>query len=327
MSHGIQKHDRGFVFGTTWHNLENYIQLERPVTVIEAESVLDYPLEKVPLFRKNENTGSFEETNCHGIVRSDHDILLTDGCSIGTRYTVENNIAMLRRIDEFLLARYPDLMIESVGTLFNGQTAFINLRVEENQIKGDKSPTETNLLYSNPIGNGSYLAYAHSTRVVCNNTLNISKAQAAVNKTLRKFSHTKNATAKIQEYLIDLSEVFLGLKHHTESMNLLASRPSTTQNIDNFMDEFFSLEDKKEKGKTIAKNNRETFLTVFEKQEKTMESETAHSRYGILQAYTDFIDHEGRKTEKTDEASIRWDSITGIRASKKNKALDYLLTV
>ena len=326
MSHGIMEHDKGFVYGTTWHNLAQYVTLTRPVTIEEAETVLDYDLQKVGLYRINAS-GDYEKTGCYGIVRTDKDIFLTDGSSVGNRFTVESNLTMLRRIDEFILSQFPGLIIESVGTLFNGQTAFVNLRVSENQIKGDKSSTETNLMYCNPIGKGSYLAYAHSTRVVCNNTLNLSKVQGEANKSLRKFSHTINAGNRIQEHLIDLSKVFLALEEHNTKLNALVDRSIKQSDIDNFLATVFSAEGKTDKGKTIASNNQAKFLTIYEAQKDTMTMETLYSAYGLLQAYTDFVDHESRTTEKTDEASVIWDSITGNRAAKKEKAFEYLLTI
>ena len=325
MSHGIMDNDKGFVYGTTWHNMPQYIQLDRYVNIDEAESVLDYEVEKVPLPWIN-SKGETIKTGCYGIIRKDTDTFLTNGSSIGNRFHAENNVIMLRRIDEFILAKYPDLKIESVGTLFNGQTAFINLRVDEKAVRGDKSPTETNLLYYNPIGKGSISSCAHNTRVVCRNTSLIALSQGAINQTLRKFSHTINAGQRIEDYLIDLSEVFLGLKSHHDALNYLAGEEIKQADIDAFLESIFPLKEEKGKGQTMAKNARESFVTVFERQKPTMEPETANSKYGLYQAYTDYIDHEAATRSNTDEASRLWDSITGIRASKKEKVFQHLLT-
>lgn len=327
MSHGIMEHDRGFVFGTTWHNLPQYVQLERAVLLSEAEFCFDYELEKVSLTWKDAS-GNEIDTGCFGLIRKDTNTFLTYGSAIGGRFTVESNLEMLNRINEHILTKYPDLIIESVGTLFNGQTSFLSLKVDTHQIKGDKSPTVTNLLYCNPLGKGSYLAYAHSTRVVCNNTLNMSKAQGKANQSFRKFSHTKNAGKKIVDHMIDLSETFLGIQEHKEAMNYLAGIKVEQADIDKFYEEFFPInEETKKRGITVANKARDEFYSIFDSQSESMEDSIAHSKYGLLQAYTDYIDHPTSTHKGTDEASIRWDSITGVRASKKEKALSYLLNV
>lgn len=328
MSHGIMEHDKGFISGTTWHGMLQYIQLPKGVgvTIDQAEEVFNYPLEKVPLFRKDKD-GNWIKEPSFSIIRPDKDVTLHSG--VGERFTVESNMNMLRRIDEFILAEYKDLYIESVGTLGNGKVAFLNLRVNEHVVKGDKSPTETNLMYCNPLGR-SYLAYAHSIRVVCSNTLTISEVQGAVNQTLRKFSHTRNAGTKIQDHLIDLSKVFMELQKHQENLNRMAEIPLDGSTVNGFLDAFFSLQDAKGKTKegrgfTVARNAREKVSTILEKQKETMTAETAFSRYGLLQAFTDYIDHYGVQRESTDNAAVTWDGITGKRAGDKSKAFEYLL--
>lgn len=318
------EHDKGFVFGSTWHSMPQYVVLDRFVSIEEAESVFDYELEKQPLFRLNSN-GFYEPTGCYGIVRTDTDTLLTQGLSIGERFTIESNLTMLRRIDENILSVYPDLKIESVGTLFNGQTAFISLKVSDHAVRGDHSNTETNLLFCNPLGKGSYLAYAHSTRVVCNNTLSLSKATGEANKSMRKFSHTKNAGEKIEEHMIDLSKVFLGLEEHKADLEKLAGMPIDDTFLNTFCDQIFPIEGKSSRGISIATKGKDKVLEIFDRQKDHMTLETAESRYGLLQAFTEYIDHETVTRSNTDEASLLWDSITGSRSNRKDQAFELLL--
>ena len=53
MSHCIEELDRGVVWGTTWHNCPQYVQQEEPVSLEQAEQVLIYPVEKVPLYMQD----------------------------------------------------------------------------------------------------------------------------------------------------------------------------------------------------------------------------------------------------------------------------------
>ena len=99
-----------------------------------------------------------------------------------------------------------------------------------------------------------------------------------------------------------------------------------------FFDKFFPIKEKEGeveegRGTTLAIKSRERFTSIFETQKDSMSPATAGSKYGILQAYTDMIDHPDNMRTNTDEASIIWDSITGVRASKKESVFNYLVTV
>jgi hypothetical protein len=186
MSAGIMEFDVGKVSGvqSTWHKLPQYTCFpDRPITVAESVEVATYPIEKQQLYR-----GNGIPVDAWSLVRTDKDVTLVP--AVGERFTIVQNHHMVNFISEHLLAVYPDLAIQSVGTLWNGATFFLNLSINEFQVKGDKSPTVTNLMYCNPLGKGSYVACAHSTRVVCANTARIAEAQGLANQSLKKFRHT-----------------------------------------------------------------------------------------------------------------------------------------
>jgi len=320
MSHGITDIDKGFVNAvSTWHGLPQYVCLNRAVTMKEAASVLNFEIEKRQLTRLG-NRGQAILVGAWSLVRPDHDFTLVD--SVGERFQVLNNNHMMKIIDEFVLAAYPDLEIESVGTLWGGATVFINLKMGEFAIKGDSSKSVTNLMYANPLGKGSYLACAHSTRIVCNNTLRMAEAQGAANKTLAKFRHTATAGARIKDHFIDLAEVKLGMKSFVKQMEELAKQGVNSEYLDNFLNEFFPMPEEAGRGRTMAENNRDSLAGIFEGGQHMVKA-VSQSKYGLLNAYTDFIDHE-TISRNSDAAAIRWDGVNGIRAASKDEVLSWL---
>ena len=334
MSHGIQELDIGYVNGTTWHNLPQYEQLERPVTLEEARKVMCYPLEKTPLFRvvHGDEDDLFASVNyeqvdgAHCIIRTDHNKVMVP--TVGDQFVVLDNSFLLDFVSENLLGQYPELEIESVGTLFNGATAFLNLKVAEYQIKGDKSPTLSRLMYFNPLGKGSYQACAHDVRIVCNNTLRASAAQGAANKTLAKFRHTKSAGQRINDHLADLAELKLGLEKHVEALDFLASKPVVAEEVTKYLNFLFPLpvDDNgrpvEGRATSLARNKQDAVREVFESDQGLCLGAT-HTRYGLLQATTNYFDHN--TIRNGDDAARAWDGIVGDRANKKDTAFKFLM--
>jgi phage/plasmid-like protein (TIGR03299 family) len=312
--------DKGVVHGTTWHGLDQYITQDMPVTVLQAREVLNFPLEKRRLFVQNSD--GYTEVEAWCIVRSDKDVVLVP--HVGSKYVALNNNFLLSFVEEHLLAQHAELKIESVGTLFNGATSFVNLKLDEFQVKGDKSPTLSRLMYANPLGRGSYTVCAHDIRIVCNNTLQAASAQGAANNTLRKVRHTQGAAQQINDSLVDLAEVKMGLKQHVEKLEVLSDSQMDTSDVDAFLSTLFPMkEDAEGRTRTIANGKREKVLRQFESnQGLTLEAST--SRYGMLQAVTNYFDHQ-TTARGGDKAFARWDGIVGERAKTKNAAFNTLL--
>jgi phage/plasmid-like protein (TIGR03299 family) len=286
----------------------------------EAHEVMDYPMEKQKLFRKNAK-GEDLDVGVFSIVRTDLDVTLVP--SVGSRFVAQSNSHMLNVIDEFILASYQDLEIESVGTLWGGATAFVNLKLGEFVVRGDTSLNVTNLMYANPLGKGSYLACAHTTRIVCNNTLRAAAAQGAANQTLKKFRHTKTATEKIRDHIIDLAEVKMELTSFVAQLDNLADQKVNSVYLDRFLNEFFPVAEEG-RAQTMAENAREKLTTVFEsKQEMRGASDT---KYAILNAFTDYTDHLAISRKNTDDGAIMWDGLNGVRAADKDKVFDWLIS-
>ena len=319
MAHGIMEFDAGKVSGvkSTWHKLPQYECIpDRPVTVAEAVKIATYPIEKQQLFR-----GDNVPVDAWALVRTDKNVTLVP--AVGERFTVVQNHHMVNYISEHLLAVYPDLTIQSVGTLWNGGTFFLNLAINEFTVKGDKSPTITNLMYSNPLGKGSYTACAHTTRIVCGNTARISEAQGLANQSLKKFRHTASATTKINDHLIDLAELKLELKRHEDKLNYLADEEMDVQAVEAFLTRLFPEPKEDGRAKTIAINSKNGIREIFEGVQRQTLSKP-FTKYGMFQAYTDWCDHE-KTSRNADLAAIMYDGIMGIRADKKDSVLDMLV--
>jgi phage/plasmid-like protein (TIGR03299 family) len=325
MSAGILEHDRGVVWGTTWHELPQYVQQETAVTFEQAHEVLDYPLEKAQLnyFPTGKyNTLQFAAgaipVNAWAIIRADTDDVLVP--AVGNRFTIVPNVDLLNTVKTQVLDPHPELDIESVGTLWNGQTNFVNVKLQNYVIPGDKSQHISRLMYYNPLGNGSYKVCAHNVRVVCNNTLQFAAGSAS--ETI-KIRHTKSAADKIAGAILSLGEIFGAIKQHREHMEHLVNEAISQATINSFLDQYIPCPEEDGPAHTRAIRARIEFTEKFEDGDDALNNTALHSKYGLLQTVTYLLDHED-PVRGNDIASITWDGMVGQRATQKQIALDLI---
>ena len=326
MSAGIKRFDRGIVSGvtTTWHGISSYVcQPDKPVSIDQAKEVLHYPVEKCQLHLAD----GTPVDGAHALKRNDHNIILYP--NVGDRYVVIENDALLEFVENGIMKEHPELAIESVGTLYNGQTAFVNIMISKFAVKGDNSETVNRLMYSNSFGGNSYMACCHSTRIVCDNTRRMAEAQGATNATLKKFRHTANAGQKINDHLVDISEIYVAIEKDKAIMDSLVDMQVDDEYVKAFLNKMIPLPELKEneesnRAHTIATNNRNKVIEIFDEGED-LQGKVKHSRYALLNAVTDFVDHHTTVRNGDDNAKRFWNGLySNNRDGLKQKAFNLL---
>ena len=318
MSHGIGVSDKGYVYGeSTWHGIESYKVIDKPVTDEQVYEVLDFPIEKRELVRvvdsMMESTGVFEA------YRSDTGDVLIPSCT--ESYNIINNALLFDTVKR-VFEDAAGAEVESVGTLFNGQTSFVNILLGKYRVRGDDSESANRLMYYNPLGKGSYRTCAHQTRIVCNNTLNAAEAQGKANDTLIKVRHTKNAETKLEaaiNTIIDINKGFEIMKDHLT--DLTGVQFNFDRDITQFVEKRWFYSEPSEKS---VKRVVDSFEKVIEETRGEYSRDIQGSKYQLLQAYTNVIGNSG---SKADEGYREWDNIVGIRAGRKQKVFNHLLGV
>lgn len=314
MAHGITKVDKGYVHGDTWHRLVQYVRQDKPVTPEQAVEVLDFPLEKRQLYRMV--NGVYAPASAWEIVRTDHNIPLAH--HVGQDFTVMSNRVLFDHINETILAEFPDINIESVGTLWAGKIAFVNLNVGEFTVKGDQSKSVSRLMYYNPLGLGKYKVCAHNVRVVCNNTLRMATAEAISSGLLRMVSHTKNAEKNIKGALGEILALRQAFIEEKEFLDALAAVPVTTVKLTEFFDKWIPKEDDATDRKDTRRSN---LIQGITNQFETDQAVQGKTMYGLLNAVTYWYDHE-TPNRGNDIAAVAWDGIVGGRSDKKVSAVE-----
>lgn len=333
MAHGIMTLDRmavGFVelYGKAWHKHPNCLHIDGEVPLETAHEIFDYKVEKVPAVIQG--TDVVIPGN-NALIRKDNDEITVLYPSVGDRYEVIQNSELLDWLECSLLDPF-DISLESIGTLLNGQKAFVNLILNEHTVPGDNSPTVSRLMYSNSFGGDSYQACVHTTRIVCANTLRVATAQGATNATLAKFRHTKNASDKIEQYVVKLADIAGAVREHNYKMDHLASLPMKVNEVEFFLNRLIQLPRnadgsfKEGRKLTRRKNQHDAILKIFEEKDD-LQGKIARTRYAMIQAVTDWSDHESSVRNGDDEGGRFWDGIWGVKDKTKQVALETALNL
>lgn len=324
--HMIMTDDRGAVAGyvkpedttvtPTWHGHPAYEVLESyNVPESTAAEIFSTKFSKVQSYTPDMQPipGAFHIVNEKGHIVAPH---------VGNQFVATDRTALWNFISEHFLALFPDLNIESVGTLINTRIAFVNFKINEFTIKGDASPTVNRLLLYDPIGLGSLHACDNQIRVVCFNTLTAASKQG----TSFKISHTASATHRIESALELIAESKLNLKKLETDLNELALIDTDAEYVDAFLNNMFPIrkikDEESKRGAALSAKRREAVLAVFENDQQ-MTAKVGKSRYGLLNAFTNVMTN-AKMGKKMDAMAIEWDNLCGNRAEIKQRALAYL---
>ena len=338
MSAGIVKGiDKGAVgyynqLGKTWHQFPEYEHIDGPVTMEKAREVLGYEVEKIPLslfvpeyLRKvmPENTHGMIVPSMYALVRKDSGTPVFN-MSVSNDFTIYQNLDFLNELESGLFTKYPELRIESIGSLFAGRVTFVNILLHKFQINKDNSETITRMMFTNAFGGHSISGCAHGTRVVCNNTMLVAEAQGVMNGSMKKYRHTKGAPKKVEQGLVDLAELNNCVKAYKEQCNFLADRQMDSKEVDVFLGNMFEIkEDDSGKTTSTRKNKQEELRSIWEKSDD-LQGEIARTRYAMYQAVINYSQY--KTIAKDADENYTWFNIVsgGNRHTFNQKALDLL---
>lgn len=325
MAHNITELDLGYVTGgRTWHGRPEYHEVDA-IGMAEAVRCVDYPVKKLPAQTVD---GRIVDGGYYA-ARMDTDPHTVLAPNLGERYEIIDRRKILNTFDEYLLAEFPQLKIAGVGSLSAGRTFWIQFLAERYNVRGDQSDHELRLCYSETYGWTAHQVFCSHVRIVCDNTLRFAKQDALANDMFTKCRHTKSADMKINATAEAFAELHMGLKKDVEAMEYLAGCPVDRRLMEAFLDEFIPYPPEPKKGEkpnkrafNAASEGRRLVKGIFEGERDTMDAVAATSRYALLNAYTDWVDHESTSRSPYD----RWmDAQSGNRAERKAEAFDWLL--
>ena len=321
----IGAQDNGYVgftdqFGTTPYGYKN---VEGGLNMNHLVETGDYPVTLKPLCF--EHNGEMIQTPNFSVFREDTETMLYP--SVGKDYTIVDNSNLIAQVQD-ITTQYSNIEIESTGTMKGGQLFYISLLIDRHAVKGDQSETRTRMLMTNGFGGVSLSACLNQLRVECMNTYRMANAQGKLNKSLKRFRHTKNVGTKLQNHVFDLAEIVGEIKQHNLALDYMATLQINSQYIEDTLESLFPPFDAKGqmldgRALSIANNKKDSIMEIFESKEDL--SPLENTRYKLFNAITDYTSNEMSLRGNVDFSKRLINSIDGVGDKINQKAFELIM--
>ena len=147
--------------------------------------------------------------------------------------------------------------------------------------------------------------------------------EGKANDTLKKFRHTISASQRLEKHTVELADIFEESTAQKARFNLLASQQITPKFIDQFLENLSPTQDKVKRGLTMATNRQDAIKELYEG--KADLTDLPNTKYRLLNAITDYADHEMTVKNGDDEGKRYWNIIQGSSHKLKQQAFEMLL--
>jgi len=284
---------------------------------VEVRSALDFEIVKKPSF---DEMGRRIPGHYH-LVRSDNNAIIPSA-GIGEKFTPVNHFSVYDYIINDIKPKVPGMELETVGTLHGSGTGIIAAKIGSDfAIRGDNSPNEMRLMFSNPCnGLGSLVIGFTTVRLFCQNQ--IAAARRTAGNDGFSIHHTKNAELHIGSALKVIAASIDAAKEIKRKSENLASVKVDAAFMKRLMDRIYPFRfDPETHGFTINEHRREEVLSQFEGGETAM-SIKDDTAWKVFNAFSYPIFNPQKTGKNMDRAEIAYTGAVGSRATAVRKIFD-----
>tara|TARA_R110002073_G_scaffold89451_1_gene211882 strand:- start:37419 stop:38357 length:939 start_codon:yes stop_codon:yes gene_type:complete len=308
-----------YVGQTPWHGLGNQLASRQPLEVWTEQAGLDWRIKETPVRFIDGDKGhlgeilSFDDQKV--LYRSDTQAPLS---VVSQRYQV----VQPREILEFYrdLTEASGFELETAGSLKGGRKIWALARTGQSGVLKGKDQTNAYVLLATACdGTMATTAQFTSVRVVCNNTLAVAlngQTQAV------KVSHRSvfDAAAVKQQLGITVSS----WDDFMCRLKALSERKVTARETQKFLTTVFQPHPAQQYSKANERAMRKV-LSLFDGNGRGADLPSAKkTAYGLLNAVTEFVDHEKRARSNDYRLDSAW---FGQGAALKQRALDHAVAL
>ena len=315
MTHLVEQ--MAYVGRTPWHGLGNQLPRRQPLEVWLPQAGLDWQIKETPVRFVDSGKGSLGQI----LSFDDHKVLYRSDTQaplsvVSKRYQV----VQPREILEFYrdLTEVSGFELETAGSLKGGRKVWALARTgQSGTLKGQDRTNAYVLLATACDGTMATTAQFTSVRVVCNNTLAVAlngQVQAV------KVSHRSvfDADAVKRQLGISVS----AWNDFMYRLKVLSERKVRPSEASRFVQQLFQ----ERPGQVQPKSHERAMgkvLRLFEGAGRGATLASSHNTaYGLLNAVTEFVDHERRARSADHRLDSAW---FGQGAALKQKAMDQAL--
>ena len=251
---------------------------------------------------------------------------LTFLASVGKGYTVIPHQSVGELLDSFVGQVGQEIgsgaWYETMGVLDFGKKVWAQINPNF-QIRVGEDFTDVLLTYvTSHDGSWATEIYMTVTRQVCRNTTRIGRMNKLSNSL--RVKHTKNSGKRIDDFKMALDEVRSTAIGVEAKMNFLASKKVTKDSMTKILDRLFpkkKTEEGGEESSTRRENNLAGILALYEANDNNAYPEQAGTPYALLNAITNYTDHE--RSTKGDNRAVS--ALFGSGDKLKTSALELIL--
>lgn len=315
MAHLIEQ--MAYIGQTPWHGLGNQLTTHQPIEVWAQQAGMDWNILETPvryITGEKEYLGEIKSYPERTVLyRSDTHTPLS---VVGHRYKV----VQPREILEFYrdLTELSGFELETAGVLKGGKKIWALARTgQTTTLKGNDVTNGYVLLATACDGSMATTAQFTSIRVVCNNTLAIALngATGAV-----KVPHNTRFDAQAVKQQLGIS--VSTWDEFMYSMKTLSERKVNSRGAESYFQRLFSSESKDGKINVNDKAMAQVQALFDGKGRGSDFSSTKNTAYGLLNAVTEYVDHESRARNTDYRLDSAW---FGQGATLKQQALNQAL--
>lgn len=313
----MTKNDKCYSTALNGHNPFNKDGQERTeLTIEEARTAFDYEIKSMPCF---DATGR-EIPNLYHIASDDGIIIPCHGVTKG--FTPINHRDVFDYITGKVMPEIPEMKLEMAGTIRGRSVGVFAAKFGDTfAIKGDKSPQELRLFFSNPTnGTGTMVMGFTTVRVVCQNTLLAATKKAKSDGF--EIYHTKNANIEITgaaKMIREQAVAALEIKRRCEALAEIGVDGETMRRA---LDAVYPLHQLPEDSSAYVrmKNLREGVIRQFEDGETAQTMSDKRSAWALFNSFTYPIfnpdEKKLAKSKTKDKAEIAYKGMNGNIAEK-----------
>lgn len=315
MAHEIEQ--MAYVGRTPWHGLGNKLAEKQPLEVWMEQAGLDWTIHETPVRFINGDKGHLGEI----LSFDDHKVLYRSDTHaplsvVSQRYQV----VQPREIMEFYrdLTEKSGFELETAGSLKGGRKIWALAKTgQSGLLKGNDRTDAYVLLATACDGTLATTAQFTSVRVVCNNTLAVAlNGQSQCVKVSHRSVFDAEAVKKQMGISVSAWDDFM------YSLKTLSERKVRQSEAEKFIRSLFQ----PRPGQAEQKSNERAMakvLGLFEGEGRGADLPSCRSTaYGLLNAVTEFVDHERRARSNDYRLDSAW---FGHGAKLKQQALDLTL--
>lgn len=296
---------------TPWH--KHGTRFDDLMTSAQAfqAAKLDWTVEKHPAYYVSATGEKIRVPNWNATVRSDTGAPL--GC-VGEAYEPIQNITAFDFMDTVITEG--QIRYEVAGALFGGKKVWLLAKMPSSTKISHDDITNHYLLFTNTHDGSGMATVGYTTvRVVCNNTLRIANP-----KYRYRIRHTGNVMDKLSEARNVLGLADAAFSEFNQQALALSFKQKTKHMVEQFKLALFGKSDVKQ----MTKTDNESWAAIERLMEEGQGTDlpgVKDSAWGMVNAVTEWVDHERKHRSKKDAADFALDTNTyGTGSDIKSRA-------